>query len=215
VLIPYDDSGLSRMGGQVQAGGIIYGVSDGSYVFPTQLLVGVCSSTQACNPGSSLWRMDIETDSVYGFYEGYFAPSILHFPKLKRAALPFHWYETQFVLWSGDRFVRMFCLDAYGRNFDEGCTMIEGPSLFGILGIEYDDIVINGRTIEDQIDCWRPLRKYKFICKRVAKSAQSFITFNSAGCKTRRPLYSWISAVVGTLLLLFAGIIYYARKPRN
>jgi len=129
---PHSFISLDGIGGQVEAGGIIYGVSVRSYPFPTPLLVEVCSSTQACNPGSSLWRMDIETSAADWSYESSFARQIVHYPMLERDTLQYEFYEYPSLFWEGDRFVQMFCLDAYGQNFDEGCTTMDESGLYGI-----------------------------------------------------------------------------------
>jgi len=210
VVVPYFST-FGGIGGLVQAGGIIYGVHDESNHFPTPLFVGVCSSTQACNPGSSLWRMDIETRGGDWFYVNSFTPRFLHYPKLERNAQPFEWYQNIATLWNGDHFVRMFCLEDYGQNFDDGCTTMDEPDLYGIPA---DAIKVNGRTMEDVIVCWEPKMKYRFFCKKVAKSWQRFIPIDSAGCESRRPIYIGLPSAA-VVILLIAGVCYYSRKHLN
>jgi len=200
VRIPSDTPRRSiGMGGQVRVGNIIYGNAHEQRPFPQPLFVGDCTSV--CGSAASLFRLDYKApdDGYYNNDFVAFEPSVIHYPKLRKTS-PRVEREADLMSFSQrEDFRGLFCIDDNGIDFNEGCTMMEGSTLFSYFWLNYQ---INGRTIDDWIDCQDPSSREEFLCDKLESSYTAiFIPLND-GCKSNRTILYLVFTALSMLMAL-------------
>jgi len=201
------------IGVEVRVDGIIYGGTKYDQLpFTQSLLVGACSSEQALCPGSLL-QADFVLNDSSSLNLPFYSLRLYHYPELKKnAETSEHIDPAPLMMWTGESFRRYDCVDYFGAALNEGCTVI--PSyLLHSLPKDSMQISVNGRTIEDRIDCYDPPPQYEFFCKHVIQSDDLFIPLND-GCESRRLRNTRIFAPLAVVILfLVVGFVIYRNRP--
>jgi len=175
---------------------------------PQSLFIRDCSSYEYCRDGFSPLQLDIFPPSSQDIDQTYY-PKILSLAQPRMGYIKSWRDDIPIPILEGVHFRRWSCRGLVDEDDDEMCLLLEASPLDFYPN---DAIQVDGRPVEDLVDCSNPPRQYKSLCKDLWSDV-SYFALNS-NCKSKlKKRRAWISiSVVVVFLLLLVGGIYMYRK---
>jgi len=217
LLAPSGMAAVGVVGYLVRAGGIIYGSTADE--FATELIIGDCTTYEYCSRGTTPLQLDIVAPSSQ-VIDDKFYPYFLYYSTAGKGVRINSWIDFNPILLSeGVHYRRWFCHDLVDED-NKVCMLMKASPL----ELYPDDAVqVDGRTVEDLIDCSNPTLRYKSLCKGPLNDDLYSVIFSAlnddlyfalnGNCKSNKPV-AWISTSVVAVFLL-VGIYMYRKKTKS